>query len=57
MEAPFEPNSWDGVTGAIYTGFGGHESIYLAVTLALVAVAIYRGWRHELHAYQNLDRH
>ncbi|CUJ88325.1 hypothetical protein Q8W37_00270 [Shimia thalassica] len=52
MEAPFEVNTWDGVTGAIYTGYGSGEMLWLLVMLALIVVALFLGWRHEEHAYK-----
>ena len=52
MEAPFEANSWDGITGAIYTGQGSGEMFWLLVSLALIVLAIVLGWRHEEHAYR-----
>lgn len=51
MEAPFEATTWDGVSGAVYTGYGSGEFIWLAVMLALIVIAIVLGWRHEEHAY------
>ncbi len=51
MEAPFEATSWDGITGAIFTGYGSAEWLWILVSLALVIAAIVGGWRHEKHAY------
>lgn len=51
MESPFAATSWDGISGAIYTGFGSAEALWLALSLACVAVAVIGGWRHEKHAY------
>ncbi|WP_157789776.1 MULTISPECIES: hypothetical protein [Roseobacteraceae] len=51
MEAPFEATSWDGITGAIYAGYGSVEGLWLALVLAMVVVAVVLGWRHEKHAY------
>ncbi len=56
MEAPFPMNSWEGVTGAIYTGFGHAEAIWLLIAMAMVVLAIWKGWRHEKHAYEAVDR-
>ncbi|MCA0043993.1 hypothetical protein [Celeribacter litoreus] len=52
MEAPFEATSWDGITGAIYAGYGSGEGFWLLVCLVLVVMAIIFGWRHEEHAYK-----
>ncbi|EEX11922.1 hypothetical protein CSE45_5388 [Citreicella sp. SE45] len=52
MEAPFDVTSWDGITGAIYAGYGSVEGLWIAVCLALIVVAIVFGWRHEEHAYK-----
>ena len=52
MEAPFEANSWNGITGAIYTGYGSVEMLWIIVMLAMVAIAVVIGWRHEHHAYE-----
>lgn len=51
MKAPFESSTWDGVTGAIYTGYGSGELLWLCVMFALIVIALYLGWRHEEHAY------
>ena len=51
MEAPFEATSWDGITGAFYTGFGSAEMLWIALMIGLVVVAVVGGWRHERHAY------
>ncbi len=52
MEAPFDVTSWDGITGAIYAGYGSVEGLWLLACLALVIVAIFFGWKHEEHAYR-----
>lgn len=52
MEAPFDVTSWDGITGAIYAGYGSVEGLWIAFCLALIVVAIVFGWRHEEHAYK-----
>ncbi|WP_330646897.1 hypothetical protein [Thioclava sp. FTW29] len=52
MEAPFNATSWDGVTGAIYAGYGSVEGLWLIVCLILVVIAVIGGWRHEGHAYR-----
>lgn len=52
MEAPFEASTWDGVTGAFYTGYGSVEGLWLLLMLAMIVVAIVLGWRHEEHAYK-----
>ncbi|MBN9888212.1 hypothetical protein [Salipiger abyssi] len=52
MEAPFEATSWDGITGAIYAGYGSVEGLWLALCLLMIVVAIVFGWRHEEHAYK-----
>lgn len=56
MEAPFDATTWDGVTGAIYAGYGSVEGLWLLLCLALVVVAIVFGWRHEDHAYKAARR-
>lgn len=53
MEAPFEASSWDGITGAVFTGYGSAEGLWLLICLALIVIAIIFGWRHEEHAYSN----
>ncbi|WP_171060442.1 hypothetical protein [Poseidonocella sp. HB161398] len=52
MEAPFDATSWDGITGAIYAGYGSVEGLWLAACLVLVVIAIFFGWKHEEHAYK-----
>ncbi len=52
MEAPFETTSWDGITGAIYAGYGSVEGLWLLLCLALIVAAIIFGWRHEEQAYK-----
>lgn len=51
MEAPFDATTWDGISGAIYAGYGSVESLWLLLVLAMVVIAIIGGWRHEKHAY------
>ncbi|MGR1582942.1 hypothetical protein ACSSNL_15920 [Thalassobius sp. S69A] len=52
MEAPFEATTWDGITGAIYAGYGSVEGLWLLICLVMIVVAIVFGWRHEEHAYK-----
>lgn len=56
MGAPFDASSWDGITGAIFTGFGSSEGLWLLITLAMVATALFFGWRHEKHAYESVGK-
>ena len=56
MESPFDMTTWDGVTGAIYTGYGSVEGFWLLLCLVLVVVAIVFGWRHEEHAYKATEK-
>lgn len=54
MEAPFDATTWDGITGAIYAGFGSAEVFWIALTYLCVLIAVIGGWRHEKHAYGEL---
>lgn len=56
MESPFEGTTWDGVTGAIYAGYGSVEGLWLLACLVLVVAAVAGGWRHEEHAYKALKK-
>ncbi|WP_434288710.1 hypothetical protein [Celeribacter sp. SCSIO 80788] len=56
MEAPFDANTWDGITGAYYAGYGSVEGLWLLLILAMVVIAIIFGWRHEEHAYKGLKK-
>jgi hypothetical protein len=56
MEAPFDATTWDGITGAIYAGYGSAEWVWIALSLACVVVAVIGGWRHEKHAYANVSK-
>ncbi len=56
MEAPFEATSWDGITGAFYTGATSAEWIWIVLCLLCIAVAIVGGWRHEKHAYEAAEK-
>jgi hypothetical protein len=56
MEAPFDATSWDGITGAIYTGYGSAEWFWILVSLVLVVIAIIFGWQHEKHAYKSIEK-
>jgi hypothetical protein len=55
MEAPFDATSWNGITGAIYAGFGSSELFWIALCYACVLVAVVAGWRHEDHAYKEAE--
>ncbi|RBP90375.1 hypothetical protein DFO80_109147 [Rhodobacter sp. 140A] len=52
MEAPFSTHTWDGITGAIYAGYGSSELFWIALCYLCVLVAVILGWRHEKHAYE-----
>ncbi|MCF8483126.1 MAG: hypothetical protein K9H25_22095 [Rhodospirillum sp.] len=56
MEAPFDVTSWDGITGAIYAGYGSVEWLWILLSLACVVAAIIGGWRHEKHAYETAQK-
>lgn len=56
MEAPFDITTWDGITGAIYAGYGSAEGLWLLASLLLVVVAVIFGWRHEEHAYKATEK-
>lgn len=56
MEAPFEATSWAGIVGPIYAGYGSAEAFWVLLSLLLVVIAIFGGWRHEKHAYENLKK-
>ncbi|WP_323020932.1 hypothetical protein [Pararhodobacter sp.] len=56
MEAPFEANTWDGITGAIFTGYGSVEGVWLGLCLAAIVAAVILGWRHEKHAYEAVKK-
>ncbi|MEC7763032.1 MAG: hypothetical protein VX874_14100 [Pseudomonadota bacterium] len=56
MEAPFESTTWDGITGAIYAGYGSVEGLWLLLCLAMVVAAVVFGWRHESHAYRKFEK-
>ncbi|MBU2891253.1 MULTISPECIES: hypothetical protein [Celeribacter] len=56
MEAPFDATSWDGITGAIYAGYGSVEGLWLLLVLAMVVTAIVFGWKHEEHAYKATEK-
>lgn len=51
MEAPFDATSWEGITGAIYAGFGSAELFWIALCYLCVLIAVILGWKHEKHAY------
>ncbi|QUS37140.1 hypothetical protein [Falsirhodobacter algicola] len=51
MEAPFDTGTWDGVTGAIFAGFGSSEIVWIGLCYLCVLAAMILGWRHEKHAY------
>lgn len=55
MESPFEATSWDGISGAIYTGAGSVEWLWVALSLTAVVVAVIAGWQHEKHAYEAVE--
>ena len=56
MEAPFDTNTWEGISGAYYTGYGSAEVLWVIVCLALVVLAVNRGWAHERHAYRAVTK-
>ncbi|SFD92970.1 hypothetical protein [Roseivivax sediminis] len=53
---PVTNGTWDGFTGAFYTGFGGFEAIWLIASAALVVIALWMGNRHEKHAYREVAK-
>lgn len=55
MEAPFDSSTWDGITGAIYTGAASAEWTWIVLCLLCLAAAIIGGWRHEKEAYAAVE--
>lgn len=55
MGAPFEATSWDGITGAVFVGYGGAEWIWVAISLLCVVIAMIGGSMHEKEAYDAVD--
>ncbi len=55
MGFPFEPASWDAVTGAMYMGAGG--SMTLVYTLIAAAVCVYALWRGHSKEHALYDKH
>lgn len=57
MGSPLPEASWDGFTGAYYSGAGGvWEPIWGAVALGLIVLAIVVGLTHEKLAYRRMKR-
>ncbi|SNT12924.1 hypothetical protein [Tropicimonas sediminicola] len=56
MEAPFDATSWDGISGAIYAGYGSAELLWVLLSFVLVVIAIFGGWKHESEAYSALKK-
>ena len=44
MESPFDAASWDGITGAIYAGFGSAELLWIGLCYLCVLCAVILGW-------------
>jgi hypothetical protein len=51
MGSPFDTGTWDGVTGAYYTGYGSGEMMWLLLAIALCVVACWVGHRHESESF------
>ena len=43
---------WDGITGALYTGYGATEGLILWISIAMCVFALWWGNRHESKAYK-----
>ncbi|MBU3000101.1 MULTISPECIES: hypothetical protein [Roseovarius] len=56
MMNPVTSGTWDGFEGAYYTGFGSMELIWLLATMALLAIAIFLGNKHEKSAYAAVEK-
>lgn len=50
-------DSWDGIEGAYYMGAGtSWEVIWLVISIALCIGSLYVGAKHELDAYQAVEK-
>ena len=56
MNSPITSGTWDGFTGAYYTGLGSGELLWLLATMALLVIAIALGARHEKEAYDAVEK-
>ena len=57
MGSPFETATWNGVTGAYFTGAGGGMVwVWLLIAIALCIVPLFVGHRHEKAAYERMAR-
>ena len=55
MGSPLAEASWDGFTGAYYTGAGGTwEPIWVFVALGLCVLSLVVGLAHEKSAYRRM---
>lgn len=54
MGAPFE-GGWEAVTGAMYPGVGGGETLWLLISVAICVIAIIAGGKHEADSYRKVD--
>jgi hypothetical protein len=54
--SPIETATWEGATGAYYTGLGSGELTWVLASVLLCVVALVAGSRHEKAAYRKLKR-
>jgi len=47
---------WSTVEGAMYTGAGGWEMIWVIIALALTIIPLIIGNKHELDSYKKLKK-
>ncbi len=57
MGSPLPEASWDGFSGAYYTGAGGvWEPIWLFVSIGLCVLALFVGLTHEKLAHRRMKK-
>lgn len=56
MGSPVTGGTWTGFEGAFYTGLGGNEFLWLAVSVVMIVLALVLGERHERQAYSEVER-
>ena len=58
MGFPFEPSTWEGVSGPIFMGYGGSlPGLFSLISIVLCIAALVIGQRAEAKSYEKYKRY